>query len=208
MYVPAAFAEADLTRLHDFIERYSFGLLMSQVDGRPFATHLPFLLERMSGPHGTLVGHVAWANPQWRQTAGQTALAIFAGPHAYISPTWYEAEHVVPTWNYAAVHVYGRVEIIQDEGALLEIVQNSVRVYEGTMPRPWTFDAAGPFVERLLAQIVGLRIEIETVEGKFKLSQNHPAERRRKVVGALQQSGGDNALAIAAMMQARLPSEG
>src|ERR1051326_5591064 len=88
MYIPAAFAEPDLTRLHDFIEQQSFGLLVSQVDGLPFATHLPFLLERTAGPHGTLVGHMARANPQWREAGGQTALAIFSGPHVYISPTW------------------------------------------------------------------------------------------------------------------------
>src|SRR5262245_24231491 len=98
MYFPASFAETDPGKLHDFIEQHSFGTLVSQVDGLPFATHLPFLLERTSGPHGTLVGHTAQANPQWRELAGQTTLAIFSGPHAYISPTWYEAEQVVPTW--------------------------------------------------------------------------------------------------------------
>src|SRR2546421_8219004 len=122
MYIPAAFAEPDLTKLHEFVEQNSFSLLVSMVDGLPFATHLPFLLERTAGRQGTLVGHVARANPQWRELAGQTALAIFSGPHAYISPTWYEAQRVVPTWNYTAVHASGRVEIIEDEGALFDIV--------------------------------------------------------------------------------------
>src|SRR5262245_24095419 len=201
MYMPAAFAETDLKRLHDFIEQNSFGVLVSQVDGQPFATHLPFLLDRAAGLHGTLVGHMARANPQWREAAGQTALAIFSGPHAYVSPTWYEAEQVVPTWNY------GRVEVVEDRGALLEIVQRSVRVYERAMPRPWSFDPTSTFVERLLAQIVGFRIEVEKVEGKFKLNQNHPAERRKKVVRALRERGDENALAVAAMMQAALPTE-
>jgi transcriptional regulator len=136
MYIPAAFAERDLTRLHDFIERHSFGLLVSQVDALPFASHLPFLLDRTAGPHGALVGHMARANPQWREADGQTVLAIFSGPHAYISPTWYEAEQVVPTWNYTAVHAYGRVQIIEDESALLEIVQETIRLYERTIPGP------------------------------------------------------------------------
>src|SRR5262245_32355226 len=139
MYIPTAFAELDLTRLHDFIEEHSFGLLVSQVDGVPFATHLPFLLQRTTGSQGTLVGHVARANPQWRQAAGQNALAIFSGPHTYISPTWYEAEQVVPTWNYTAVHAYGRVQVVEGEGALLDIVQRLVRVHEQAMPRPWSF---------------------------------------------------------------------
>jgi transcriptional regulator len=208
MYIPAAFAETDLTRLHDFIEQHSFGLLVSQVEGLPFATHLPFLLDRTTGPHGTLVCHVARANPQWQESGGQTALAIFSGPHAYVSPTWYEADQVVPTWDYAAVHAYGRVQVIVEESALLGIVQEMVRVYEQVMPRPWSFDASGTFVRRLLTQIVGLRIEVEKIEGKFKLNQNHPVERRKKVVRALQQRGDENALAVAAMIQAMLSAEG
>jgi transcriptional regulator len=208
MYVPAAFAESDLNRLHDFIEQNSFGVLVSQVDGLPFATHLPFLLDRTSGMHGTLVGHLARANPQWRNVSGQTILAIFSGPHVYVSPTWYEAEQVVPTWNYTAVHAYGRVEIIEDRGALLDILQRSVLVHEQTMPRPWSFDPSSPFVNRLLAQIVGLRIEMEKIEGKFKLNQNHSVDRRQKVVRALVERGDENAQAVAALMQARMPVEG
>jgi len=208
MYMPTAFDEPDLTKLHDFIEQNSFGLLVSQIEGLPFATHLPFLLERTTGPHGTLVGHMARANPQWRETGGQTALAIFSGPHAYISPTWYEAEQVVPTWNYIAVHAYGRVQIVEDEGALLDIVERSVRVYEQAMPRPWSFDPSSTFVKRMVTQIVGFRIEVQKIEGKWKLNQNHPVERRQKVVRALQQQGGENAQAVATVMQAMLSAEG
>jgi transcriptional regulator len=207
MYVPAPFAEADLTKLHEFIEQNSFGILVSQVDGLPFASHLPFLLDRTAGPHGTLVGHVARANPQWREAAGQTALAIFAGPHVYVSPTWYEAEQVVPTWNYITVHAYGQVEVVEDKGALLEIVQKSVRVYEQAMPRPWTFDPSSTFVERMLAQIVGFRIMVEKIEGKWKLNQNHPVQRREKVVRALRQRTDENAQAIASIMAAMLAME-
>jgi transcriptional regulator len=207
MYIPAAFAETDLTKLHDFIEQNSFGLLVSQVEGLPFATHLPFLLDRTTGPLGTLICHVARANPQWQQAGGQTALVIFSGPHVYVSPSWYEAEQVVPTWNYAAVHAYGRVEVIEDESALREIVQEMVRVYEQAMPRPWSFDASTTFAKRLLGQIVGFRIEIEKIEGKWKLNQNHSIERRHKVVHALRERGGENAQAIADMMQAMLSSK-
>jgi transcriptional regulator len=204
MYIPPHFAETDLPTLHDFIEQHSFGLLVSQVDGLPFASHLPLLLERTAGPHGSLVGHMARANPQWREADGQTVLAIFSGPHAYISPTWYEAEHVVPTWNYTAAHAYGRIKILQDEDTLREIVQRSVRVYEQTMPRPWSFDGAPTFVRRMLGQVVGFRIAIERIEGKWKLNQNHPAERRERVIAALRERGNENALAVAAQMQAML----
>lgn len=207
MYVPAAFAETDLSKLHDFIEQNSFGLLVSQLDGLPFATHLPFLLDRTAGSRGTLDCHIARANPQWRQAGDQTALAVFSGPHVYVSPTWYEAEQVVPTWNYAAVHVYGRMQVIEDENSLLEIVQRMVRLYEQPMPQPWSFDGSTTFVKRMLSQIVGFRIEIEKIEGKFKLNQNHPVERRQKVVRKLQQRTDENSLAIAAMMQAMLAKE-
>ncbi len=207
MYLPAAFAETDLIKLHDFIECYSFGLLVSQLDGRPFATHLPFLLERTAGPKGTLVGHMARANPQWQEAEGQTALAIFSGPHAYISPAWYEAEQVVPTWNYTAVHAYGRVELVQTQDALEEIVRETVQVYEQARPQPWSLEGPAHFVTRLLAQIVGFRMEIERIEGKWKLNQNHPAQRRKKVVQALRGQGDENSQAIAALMQAMLPAE-
>jgi transcriptional regulator len=207
MYVPAAFAESDQTKLHDFIEQNSFGLLLSQVGGLPFATHLPFLLERAGGPHGCLVGHMARSNPQWREAGGQIALAIFSGPHAYISPTWYEAEQVVPTWNYTAVHAYGRLQIIEDEEAVLDIVRNSVGVYERGMPRPWSVAGSATYVRRRLAQIVGFRIEIEKMEGKWKLNQNHPAGHRKKVIRALRERGGENAEAVAALMQSMLPPE-
>src|SRR5207248_822568 len=167
MYVPPHFAESDPATLHAFIERHSFGLLVSQVNGVPFATHIPLLLDRTAGPHGTLLGHVARANPQWREIAGQTALAVFSGPHAYVSPTWYEAEHMVPTWNYVAVHAYGRAQPVEDRDAVLEIVRRSVVVYEAAMPRPWALDPSSTFVDRLLSQIVGFRIEIEQIEGKW-----------------------------------------
>jgi transcriptional regulator len=200
MYIPAAFAEADLPKLLDFIEQHSFGLLVSQVDELPFASHLPFLLERTTGPHGTLIGHMARANPQWEQIEVKAVLAVFSGPHAYISPTWYEAEQVVPTWNYTAVHAYGRAELVHKEDGLLEIVQKSAQLFEQAMPQPWSFDPSSTFVKRLLTQIVGFRIEIEKIEGKFKLNQNQPVERRRKVIVALQERGDENSHAIAAMI--------
>jgi len=126
MYIPAAFNQADQDKLYDFIQLNSFGLLVSQVDSEPFASHLPFLLDRSSGPNGSLVGHMAFANPQWCHADNQNVLAVFSGPHAYISPTWYGVENVVPTWNYLAVHVYGRFQVIHDEQSLAAILQDFV----------------------------------------------------------------------------------
>lgn len=204
MYVPYAFAETDASKLHDFIEANSFGMLVNQLEGVPFATHLPFLLVRSEGPHGTLVGHMARANPQWKEMENATPLAVFSGPHAYISPTWYEAENVVPTWNYTAVHVYGKAKIIHDADAVLNIVRDTTAYYEASLPRPWFMVADKMFVDRMVAQIVGFRIEIERIEGKFKLNQNHPIERREKVVRALLERGGEKGTAVASMMQEQL----
>jgi len=204
MYIPAAFAETDLARLQAFLKTHSFGLLVSNVGGEVFATHLPLLLEETAGPSGTLVGHMARANPQWQELAGQTALAVFSGPHAYISPTWYEAEQVVPTWNYVAVHAYGTVELCDERAGLREIVERSVAVYEAALPRPWTFEGGTTFAERMLTQIVGFRMPIQRLEGKWKLNQNHPPERREKVVAALQARGSEDELAIAELMRRTL----
>src|SRR5262245_46172618 len=204
MYVPPHFAVSDLTQLHDLIERYSFGLLISQVGGVPFASHLPFLLDRTAGPHGTLLGHVARANQHWRELAGQTALAVFSGPHAYVSPTWYEADNVVPTWNYVAVHAYGRAAVVEDRVALLDIVQRTVAVYESALPRPWTFDGSSSYAGRQLGAIVGFRIEIERLEGKWKLNQNHPIERRKKVAAILGGQSGEDSRGVAELKRAML----
>jgi transcriptional regulator len=208
MYIPPAFLESDRSTLHEFIEGHSFGLLVSQHDGVPFATHAPFLLDRSAGSLGALLGHVARANPQWEQCAGQQVLAVFSGPHAYVSPTWYGAEQVVPTWNYVAVHVYGVVRLVEDQPGLRAIVGRTVEVYERSMPRPWRLGESGQFIERMLKQIVGLRIEIERIEGKWKLNQNHSVERREKVIRALAERGDENSSAIADLMRQRLGAGG
>jgi transcriptional regulator len=201
MYVPAHFAVADTARLHEFIEQYPFGLLVSQQDGAPFATHLPFLLDRDAAPNGALVGHVARQNPQWRNLADQTVMCVFSGPHAYISPTWYQSDRVVPTWNYVAVHAYGRVRLLDDPDTLVNLVQRLTDRFERDMPAPWRFDAGEPHIQRLAAQIVGFRIDIERVEGKWKLNQNHPPERRQRVIAGLREQGYEDAREIANLME-------
>ena len=115
---------------------------------------------------------------------------------------------MVPTWNFTAVHAYGRVELIDGGEPLLAILKESVRVYEQAMPQPWVFEGTGTFTERLLEQIVGFRMAIERIEGKFKLNQNHPAERRQKVMAALGRQGDENSLGIAKLMRDTLPVEG
>jgi len=203
MYSLPAFQEHDLTTLHDAIERYSFGQLVSQVDGQLFATHLPFLLDRTTGSRGTLIGHTARANPQCFAAGNQTVLAIFSGPHAYVSPTWYQSDNVVPTWNYIAVHVYGNLQIVEDKADLMQIVTKTTSFYEQSMPSPWRFDGTTTFIDRLVDQIIGFRIEIDRIEGKWKLNQNHPLERQQRVVAALEQRPDDNSHGVAVAMRQR-----
>jgi transcriptional regulator len=207
MYIPASFQISDLNTLHRFIEQHSFGLLVSQHEGDHFATHLPFILERSSGSNGALLGHMARANPQWQALVDRSVLTIFSGPHAYISPSWYEAEHVVPTWNYTAVHAYGRVQLIEDSTALLDILNRSVNEYESSMAKPWSLGESTTFLDRMMTQIVGFRIEIDQIEGKWKLSQNHPMERREKVIHSLMLQGDENSVGIAKLMQKQLKTE-
>jgi transcriptional regulator len=200
MYVPPHFAVHDLATLHDFIDRHPFGLLISSHDQKPFGTHLPLLLDRSSGTQGTIRGHVARQNPQWENMAGQELLIVFNGPHAYVSPTWYQAERVVPTWNFVAVHVYGQARLMQDTDDLVALLRDLTDTFERDMPAPWTFDPTDPFVRKLATQVVGFRIEIDRIEGKSKLNQNHPPERRQRVIDALRRQDYEDARRIAELM--------
>jgi transcriptional regulator len=200
MYIPTSFSETDLSRLHDMLERSSFALLVTQVEAVLQITHLPLLLDRGAGPFGTLVGHLARANPHADQLAGRPSTVIFSGPHTYISPTWYEAQNVVPTWNYVAVHVTGTAELITEPVALRAIVERMTDTYEAGMPTPWKLPDSTA-IDRMLDQIVGFRLPIQSIEGKWKLNQNHPPERRRKVIAQLRQQGDADSLAIAQLME-------
>lgn len=185
MYTPASFKQSDPDELFGLIERHSFGLLVAPQGGDLTASHLPLLVDRCAGTSGHLLGHMARANPQWRELAGREVLAIFSGPHAYVSPTWYGAAPMVPTWNYLAVHVYGRFEPIEDDTQLLDLLRDTVTRYEASQPQPWSFADDDAYVQKLLKGIVGFRIVIARIEGKWKLGQNHPAEVRRSAAEQL-----------------------
>ena len=205
MYTPFSFVENDLSKLHSCIEENSFATLVTTDSTGPVASHLPLLLDRNAGPTGTLIGHMAKANSQWRDIKNAAALAIFHGPHAYVSPGWLGEQNVVPTWNYVAVHATGKVKLVEDQTELLDIVRRYVNFYEASMPEPWQLGTADPeFIEKLLDAIVGFTIEISSIEGKWKLNQNHPEERRQKIIAGLQSRPGENNSQIAELMQPTL----
>jgi transcriptional regulator len=204
VYLPAAFAENDTAKLHEFIRQNGFGVLASQGEGGLIASHLPLRFDAKAGPHGQLLGHMARANRQWRQVEDEV-LVIFSGPHTYVSPSWYEEDGTVPTWNYVAVHVYGTFHLVEGRDGLLDILRQSVLTYESPRPEPWFLDESAPHIETMLQAIVGFRIEITRLEGKWKLSQNHPQERRQRVVRALEAHPDWDSQAIARLMSERLP---
>ena len=199
MYTPSSFRVPDTAEIHDYMRRYSFAVLVTNGSGGMVATQLPILLDADAGPRGTLLGHVARANQQWRDVQGE-ALIIFPGPHTYVSPTWYQDPGTVPTWNYVTVHAYGKFQPIEDRDAVHGILKRLVAIYEGSMPQPWSYDFDDPVFDRMLKEIVGFKIEITRLEGKRKLNQNHPVERRERVIRALQSRPDDDSQAIAKMM--------
>jgi len=204
VYVPTSFVWNDLTEIHEFMERYSFATLVTKhADTRLVASHIPLLLVRGGSEHGHLLGHVARGNDQWRDVNGE-ALAIFTGPHAYVSPRWYEADQVVPTWNYLAVHAYGPLQIISDRDEFRDLLRRMIDIYESGDENPWTLERSGDAVDKLMGGIVGFRIPITRIDAKRKLSQNHPVERQEKVIAALDLQSGEDASEIVALMRKNL----
>jgi len=199
MYIPKAFREDDLNTLHKFMREYSFATLITQHEGVPFATHLPFILDAQRGQNGSLLAHMARANPQWHDFASeQEVLVIFQGPHAYISPSWYEVELSVPTWNYAVVHAYGLPRLIEDQVKLYNLLKSLIHTHEAHFEKPWPFNLPDDYLQKMMHGIVGFEIEIARLEGKFKLSQSRTEVERENVIAALQESR--DTLAVAELM--------
>ncbi len=211
MYLPPHFKQEDIAVLHRTIRQTRLATLVTLGEAGLEATHLPILLDESDGPRGAIRGHLARANPQWRRAAAATpALAIFQGPDAYVSPAWYptkqETGKVVPTWNYVAVHAYGPIELFEDPGRLLDIVTALTARHEGRRAaqadaRPWAVgDAPADYIAAQLKGIVGFRLTIERLEGKWKLSQNRSAADRAGVVAGLTAEGGAGEAVVAGLM--------
>ncbi|MGN6093109.1 MAG: FMN-binding negative transcriptional regulator [Luteibacter jiangsuensis] len=207
MYTPKDFVESRLPVLHDAIRANAFGTLVTAGEGGIEATHVPFVLARDEGPMGTLYAHVARGNDHVARHPGEV-LSMFAGPHAYISPNGYpgKATHhrEVPTWNYIAVHAYGTAETFTDPDRLLDLLSRLTEQSEHDtgQAQPWKLsDAPADYVAPMLRGIVGIRIPVARIEGKWKLGQNRPAEDREGAAQLLSQSPGDDAQAIAKAMR-------
>jgi transcriptional regulator len=202
MYIPKRYEEKDAEKVHAFIRENSFAILVSVLDGLPVATHIPLLLEKDDQGRDVLVGHIARGNEQKQTFAeGAKVLAIFPGPHAYVSPRWYTQMNV-PTWNYMAVHVYGTLRVIEGEelrAALSRLVDN----YEQHLPRPVEIGEIGEkYVTAEMRGIVGFRILVEEIRAAYKLSQNRDERSYQEVVHQLGE-GDEAAKAVAAEMEKR-----
>lgn len=198
LYVPPHFRADEPDRVFDFVQRHAFATLVSGGVSGLQVSHIPFVAERDAAGKLRLLGHVARANPHWPllEDAGEV-LAIFHGPHGYVSPGWYQQQPSVPTWNYAVVHARGKARLME-EAELHELLMRLSSIYEDGRPKPWKMsELPADFVSGLLKAIVGFTIEVERIEGKFKLSQNRPQEITR-VVEALEREEP----ALAAFMRA------
>jgi transcriptional regulator len=206
MYQPQHFREDDPAVQHALIRAHPLGLLVTTGSAGLEANLIPFVLDGAAGDHGTLLGHLARPNPQWRQLdPAMEALVVFQGAEAYITPSWYavkaETGKVVPTWNYAVVQVHGRVRVTEDAGWLRAQIEALANHQEGARARPWhVSDAPAPYVEAQIRGIVGIEIAVTRIEGKWKASQNRPAQDHPGIVAGLAAEG---AAAMAEMVRRR-----
>jgi transcriptional regulator len=195
MYRPEHFAERRPEELQRIMHDFPLGTLVTHTDQGLDANHIPFELDAARGACGTLQGHIARANPLWKEVPnGAEVLVIFRGHHGYISPSWYPSKHEthrhVPTWNYEVVHAHGKLRIMDDEKFVAGVVARLTRRHEAAEPRPWRMrDAAPDYLDQMLKMIVGLEVEIVRLEGKRKLGQNREVRDLEGAVGALRDRG-------------------
>ena len=211
MYLPKEFKEERVPVMHEAMRRARLGTLITLGADGMEASHIPMLVDPAPAPFGTLKGHIARANPQWRRaTAGAQALAIFLGPDAYITPAWYETKRqsgkVVPTWNYVAIHAYGPLTFYENADRLLALVTALTETHEAGRAQPWAVsDAPKDYVAAMLKAIVGFELSIARLEGKSKMSQNRPAADRAGTIAGLTEEGGEKKVAVAEIVAKRSP---
>jgi transcriptional regulator len=206
LYTPPLFAVRERTAAARLMHDHPFATLVTPAAPEPHVSHLPLLLVSDCEPHGTLLGHFARANPHWQAAREVESVAIFHGPHAYVSPSWYaEPARAVPTWNYATVHAHGTLAILDDPAQARAILDALVQRFEGGREAPWQFAMPERERDALVNGIVAFRLRIKRIDAKFKLSQNHPAGDRTRVMAALEAEPYAEAHATAAWMRAFAP---
>ncbi|MCU0392157.1 MAG: FMN-binding negative transcriptional regulator [Thermoflexibacter sp.] len=201
MYIPNYYKNEDIEEVRKFIERHSFGILVNQVAGKLWATHIPLEISQDKNGKDVLHGHISRGNFQWKAFENNdSVLAIFSGAHTYISSSWYDHENV-PTWNYIAVHVYGKIKIIEGE-QLLNSLRKLVDKYEQSSEKPISVEnMSKKYLEREMRGIVGFEIEIEEIQAKYKLSQNRDDTNHENIIKELEKRGDENSLIVAEEMR-------
>ncbi|NJB72100.1 transcriptional regulator [Saonia flava] len=199
MYIPHYYKNENIKEVKDFITKNSFGILVNQVDGKPWATHIPLELDVDSKGNNILVSHIAKANPQWKTFEEQKkVLCIFNGPHSYVSSSWYKEEEV-PTWNYIAVHVYGIIHILTEEEVLASM-HKLVNKYEKASKNPISIDNLSPKTMKQIKGVVGFKIAITEIQAAYKLSQTRP-EDHPKIIEKLTETEDVGSHAIANLLK-------
>jgi transcriptional regulator len=206
MYLPKHFEETRVDVLHEHIRAHPLGAIVVASPNGLDANHIPLEIDPDPAPFGTLRGHVARANPVWKQAQDTPALVIFQGPSAYISPAWYptkqETAKVVPTWNYAVVHAHGALHFIDDKAWLRAFVERLTDRHESGRPEPWKVtDAPADYIDGMVGAIIGLELPIAKLAGKWKVSQNRPAQDREGTIAGLLRDGGESAAVMADLVR-------
>ncbi len=209
-YLPSHFEETDMATMHALVHDNPLATWVVQHQGELLVNHIPMLLDAQRGPHGTLVGHVARANPVWQALAeGASSVAVFTGAQAYVSPNWYPSKHAngkaVPTWNYATVHAHGVPQAFEDPARVLDIVTRLTQRHEASQALPWQVsDAPVDFIDSLLKVIVGVELPVQRWIGKWKVSQNRPKADQYGVVAGLSGQGTAMTDQMASLVQQRI----
>jgi transcriptional regulator len=203
IYVPDHFTAADHAAIARLLHDHPFATLITPGESEPGVTHLPLVHIADCDPHGTLLGHFARGNPHWKHAEAAESIAIFHGPHAYVSPSWYAAPaKAVPTWNYVVAHVHGTIRLAQDPAATRSILDTMIHRFESTRDAPWQLGLDQKGLDAMVNAIIGFRLKVKRVEAKFKLSQNRSPDDRARVADALDAEPYADAAATAAWMRA------
>ena len=207
VYIPDHFAARERTTIARLLHDHPFATLVTPGVAEPLVTHLPLLHFADCEPHGTLVGHFARANPHSRGAANVESIAIFHGPHAYVTPSWYaDPGGAVPTWNYAVAHVHGTLELAHDAAETRAILDLMIQRFESGRAAPWQLGLDAARLQVMVGAIVGFRIRVKRIEAKLKLSQNRSPDDQRRVAAGLESEGYAEAAATAAWMRAVMDS--